>query len=84
MDEIKRKKTNLILYHLPRKTALVLTLPLASAIHSLYNSKEEKRIAILGTMPETTAPRPLYNAQNDSFVIIFAPTPRKPRGLPYE
>jgi hypothetical protein len=49
----------------------------------LYNSKELKRIAILGTIPDTTAPRPLYKAQKDSFLTIFAPTPMKPRGLPY-
>jgi hypothetical protein len=65
------------------KTAVVLTLPLLSAIHSLYNSKELKRMAILGTIPDTTAPRPLYKAQKDSFLIIFAPTPMKPRGFPY-
>lgn len=68
---------------LPKKTERVLTLPSASAIHSLYNSNEEKRIAILGTIPETTAPRPLYKAQKDSFLMIFPPTPKKPRGLPY-
>ena len=68
--------------NLPINTAPVLTFPLASAIHSLYNSNEEKRIAILGTIPETTAPRPLYKAQNDSFLMIFAPTPMKPIGLP--
>lgn len=40
-------------------------------------------MAILGTIPETTAPRPLYKAQKDSFLMILAPTPKKPRGLPY-
>jgi hypothetical protein len=37
----------------------------------------------LGTIPDTTAPKPLYKAQKDSFRTILAPTPKKPRRLPY-
>lgn len=76
-------KTRNKLHHSPKNTALVLTFPSTSAIQDLYNSKEEKRIAILGTIPDTTAPKPLYKAQKDSFRTILAPTPKKPRRLPY-
>lgn len=81
------KKGNLkklhALFHLPKKVALLVTLPFSSASMPLYDSYEVNRMAIFGMIPPNTAPRPLYRPIAVSLRTISAPVAAKPRGLVY-